>query len=395
MRKNAQIFYFGTYGFPVGYAQIERQKLISKGLIQQGCEVTIISRYGVHPDKSDAALLEQSSYEGIAFKYASGSPYRPASFVKRTWLKFVGAINELRMIREQKKNRGLDYIILSTNYFYNILIYRFYSLITGVPTLLDTVEHWTSFSNSKEKSLLIRLDNYLYDNQSFNFVNKVLCISDFLMQHTAKLAPKKPILKIPAMVDFSKFHTSKKIEENYLLYCGHAAYYEVLFFILDSYEKIETGDYYLYLVSHGSPEDMARVRSRIEQSPKKEWIKIFSKLPYDDLVALYLSSKALLIPLRNSPQDIARFPHKTGEYSASAKAIVSTNIGELKNYFKDKENALLAENYDVTEYAASLRYVIQNPEKALEIGRKAHEVGKREFDHLALGRKIFDFISEN
>jgi glycosyltransferase involved in cell wall biosynthesis len=393
MRKNAKIFYLGTYGFPIGYAQIERQKLISKGLMAQGCEVTIISRYGIHPDKSDAAELEKGSYEGIAFKYASGSPYRPESFITRTWKKITGAINEYRLIREQKKNGGLDYIVLSTNYFYNILIYRFFSLLSGVPTILDTVEHWTSFSNRKDQNWFIRLDNYLYDNQSFNYVNKVLCISDFLMKHTAEKAPNKPILKIPAMVDFSKFTTDKKIEENYLLYCGHAAYWEVLFFILDSYEKINNKDYCLYLVSHGSPEDMARVKNRIAQSPKKDQVKIFSKLPYADLVALYLSAKALLIPLRNTPQDIARFPHKTGEYCASAKTIVSTNIGELKNYFKDKENALLAENYDVAEYSESLSFVIDEPEKCIEIGRKAHEVGKREFDHIALGKKIYDFMS--
>jgi glycosyltransferase involved in cell wall biosynthesis len=393
MRKNAKIFYLGTYGFPIGYAQIERQKLISKGLMAQGCEVTIISRYGIHADKSDAAELEKGSYEGIAFKYASGSPYRPESFITRTWKKITGAINEYRLIREQKKNGGLDYIVLSTNYFYNILIYRFFSFLSGVPTILDTVEHWTSFSNRKDQNWFIRLDNYLYDNQSFNYVNKVLCISDFLMKHTAEKAPDKPILKIPAMVDFSKFTTDKKIEENYLLYCGHAAYWEVLFFILDAYEKINNKDYCLYLVSHGSPDDMARVKNRIAQSPKKDQIKIFSKLPYADLVALYLSAKALLIPLRNTPQDIARFPHKTGEYCASAKTIVSTNIGELKNYFKDKENALLAENYDVAEYSDSLSFVIEEPEKCIEIGRKAHEVGKREFDHIALGKKIYDFMS--
>ncbi len=393
MPNKKQIFYLGTYGFPIGYAQIERQKLISKGLKAQGCEVTIISRYGVHADRSDSAELEKGEYEGIPFLYASGTPYRPGSFLKRTWLKFKGAFNELRLIQKKKKSEGLDYIVLSTNYFYNILIYRFFSLITGVPTVLDTVEHWTSFSNRKDQSWFIRMDNWLYDNQSFNYVNKVLCISDFLMNETRKKNPQKPLLKVPAMVDFSKFSSDKIIPENYLLYCGHAAYWEVLFFILDAYEKIETKDYNMYLVSHGNAEDMGRVRSRIEASPKKDRIKIFSKLPYADLVALYLSSKALLIPLRNSAQDIARFPHKTGEYCASAKAIVSTNIGELKNYFTDKENALLAPDYDVNEYAESLSYVIQNPEKSVEIGRKAFLLGKEQFDHLALGKKIYAFLN--
>ncbi|WP_336515903.1 glycosyltransferase [Pollutibacter soli] len=393
MRKNAQIYYFGTYGFPVGYAQIERQKLISKGLMAQGCDVTIISRYGIHADTSDAEILSTGNYEGIKFKYATGSPYRPQSFLKRNWQKIVGGINEFRMIRAKKRNGGLDYIILSTNYFYNIFIYRIFSKLTGVPLLLDTVEHWTSFSDSKDKNWFIRWDNKMYDNQSFNYVDKVLCISDFLMSHTEKLAPEKPKLKVPAMVDFSKFKAIKSIDEKYLLYCGHAAYWEVLFFILEAFEKIDNKDYFLYLVSHGNPEDMKRVKDRIAASPKKDRIKIFSKLPYSDLVDLYMSSKALLIPLRNSAQDIARFPHKTGEYTASSKVIVSTNIGELKNYFSDKENALLAKDYDVDQYAESLAYVVNNPDKAAEIGIRGHLVGKKEFDHLSLGKKIFDFMN--
>src|SRR5690606_14287814 len=136
-----------------------------------------------------------------------------------------------------------------------------------------------------------------------------------------------------------------------------------------------------------------RVMERINASSKKPCIKVFSKLPYSELVALYLNAKAVLIPLRNNLQDIARFPHKTGEYCASGRPIVATNIGEFKNYFTDEVNALLAEDYDVDMYAEKLRFVIENPEKAEEIGRKAYETGKREFDNIALGKKIYDFLS--
>jgi hypothetical protein len=220
----------------------------------------------------------------------------------------------------------------------------------------------------------------------------VVGISDFLVNIVRQGDQQKPVLKIPAIVDFSKFTSQAQPTEDFFLYCGQAGYYAVISFIIGAYEKISHGDFGLYLVSNGNAADMKVVKDRIMASTKASQIKLFSALPVQHLVDLYMTSRALLIPLRNTQQDIARFPHKIGEYCAAGKPIISTRIGEVGKYFKDGENALLADTYNEEEFAAKMQFVVDEPEKAAAIGRKSYALGKENFDHISLGKKLKEFI---
>ena len=73
---------------------------------------------------------------------------------------------------------------------------------------------------------------------------------------------------------------------------------------------------------------------------------MFSNLTNRALNDLYKNAIALLIPLRPTLQDEARFPHKIGEYLASGNPVISTNYGEVKHYFQDGHDMLIASRYD-------------------------------------------------
>jgi len=79
-------------------------------------------------------------------------------------------------------------------------------------------------------------------------------------------------------------------------------------------------------------------------------IILYNNIPYATLISLYKSADLLIIPLRNNIQDVARFPHKVSEYTASKRPLISSKIGELKHYFVNKESALLAVEYSVNMY---------------------------------------------
>ena len=75
----------------------------------------------------------------------------------------------------------------------------------------------------------------------------------------------------------------------------------------------------------------------------------------------YKNAKALLIPLRPITQDEARFPHKIGEYLASGNPAISTNYGEIKHYFKDQETMLIADSYQINDFAGKMQYILDFP----------------------------------
>jgi glycosyltransferase involved in cell wall biosynthesis len=386
------LVYVGFNGFPFGFAQVERQKLIAKALNESGIRVTIINRFGVHARKAGQQEIPGRGYYGdIKFIYASGSAYREGKFIKRNLLKIKGFLNEIRVIWSLKKHGEIDAILINSNSFFNVLFYGIMGYCCKVVSLLDYVEYWRSMSRSK--SIFKKANGFLYDKYSYKCVSKVIVISDFLGEIVKTNSPGTPVIKIPAIVDYEKIDKigPNKNFKKYLIYCGGAGYAEVIDFIIRSFESLNS-DFDLVIVAHGDAGQLAFLKKIIDGSTRKEQILLKTDLPYEELITIYKSSAGLLIPLRESLQDMARFPHKVGEYCASGRPIISTNIGEMKNYFTDMENAFLAENYDYKKYAEKMKTVIENDLLANEIGARSYQLGMQYFNYKSSGKKLYEFI---
>ena len=211
------------------------------------------------------------------------------------------------------------------------------------------------------------------------------------------MAPGKPMLKIPAICNFEEFNLQKRDEkESYFLYCGASGYREIINFILEAYDKLNSNlSHNLYLiVSGGSASQYDEFDQYLQKFKLVSKIKVFSNIPFSKLINLYVNASALLIPLRPTMQDAARFPHKIAEYAATANPIITTNYGEVSHYFKDEENALIANSYDTAAFAEKMNFAVENPKLAKKIGQNVKELGLREFSHLKYGPILRDFLQE-
>jgi glycosyltransferase involved in cell wall biosynthesis len=117
-----------------------------------------------------------------------------------------------------------------------------------------------------------------------------------------------------------------------------------------------------------------------------------TKLSYYDLISYYKSSEALLVPLRNKVSDIARFPHKISEYTASKGLILSTNYGEIRHYFTNGVNALLSDDYTVDSFS-KLISALQNSDKE-KIRENAYKTGLKFFSEKGNDESVNKFLSE-
>ena len=97
--------------------------------------------------------------------------------------------------------------------------------------------------------------------------------------------------------------------------------------------------------------------------------------------------------MRPTFQDIARFPHKTGEYLASGNPVISTNYGEIKYYFIDGKSMLLAKTYDINLFTEKMQFVIDNPTEAQKIGLEGRNVASKLFDYRYKAKEIDDFLT--
>lgn len=388
------VVYLGESGFPIGLAAIQKTILLGKALKEAGARMTVINRKGKFKAGQPVKVEVEGEYEGIKYVYTSGTVYKPTGFFKRNLQKLKGIIGEYQHLRRLAKNGDLHAGIISCRDFIQVLLYRLYSIMLGFPIALLYVEFASAMQH--RQGLYKTINDYLFDNFMVKRMDAALPISELLADNFRKVAPGKPIFKIPVICDFKPFEQPKREDrEPYFLYCGALDYKEVVDFILEAYDRLPDTEAKLHLlVSGGKKSQYEQLDADIRKLKKADKVKVFSNVPYSELVDLYVNAIGLLIPLRPTLQDAARFPHKIGEYTAAANPIITTRVGEVPHYFEDGKTALVSDNYDASEYAAKMKFVIDHPREAVRIGEQGRELGLREFNYLNYGPRLKAFLGK-
>ena len=386
MNKNKYIVYLGYSGFPLGYAEVQKMIMVSKSLMLSDCKVTVINRKSVL--KNSNKIPAKGNYEGIDYVYTTGTSVRPTGKLSNIIDSARGFIGLIMYMHKLKKQKKLDGAIISSQSLWLTLFYSILLKMMNVKSVLNYVEYKT-INSSSENSWKFRIEIALYQKLVFKLVDKVMPISEFLIDVIKTNSPGSSYMKLPPICDFDFFKTFKKASgKDYFLFCGAISYWELIEFILDAFEKVSNDKVELYLVSGGSKELIKKLHERIEKHPKKHLIRHFHDIPYEELVNKYINAYSLLIPIRHTIKDIARYPHKISEYVASGRPIISTNEGEVKYQFNDGDTALLADKFDVDMYAEKMQQAVDNPDLVELIGKNAYKMGLKVYDYKAYSKQL-------
>lgn len=388
------IVFLGEANFPFGLAAIQRMILMGKSLVYEGFRATVICRKGNWTKNEKPNFNTTGNIEGVDYRYTTKNVLKPKGFIDRNVEKLKGVFGEYKYLKHLKRHDKIDLAIVSNRNIVHVLRYLFYSTYLDFPIALNLVEMASSMQD--RNTLLNRINDYLLDKYIIKLFDGALPISDKLMSYYKTLSPQKPCLKLPILCDFEKFDLQKEKEESYFLYCGSMAYRQVIDFIVEAYKSLpekESAKLFM-IVSGGSKREVDSLQQEINDQFDVPHIKLFSDIPYELLVHLYVNAIALLIPLRPTVQDSSRFPHKIGEYLASGNPIITTNVGEIKNYFEDERTALIADTYAISTFAAKMRFVLREPKRSKEIGAQGKALGLKEFDYRTHGVRLRAFINE-
>lgn len=390
MDKKNNIIHVGVSGFPITKsAAINRCFGIYSILSSEKLNVHIINNRAVSNDDNSKKIKRNGNFSNISYEFTSPSPYKPNKFISRRYFNFVGAINEFLLLFKLglQGNISLMFFYPKGNFF-ELLYYRMFSQMFRIPLISHYVEFRSSFENRNKNWL--KFNDFLFDKYFMFFVDGVIPISEYLVKHI-KERKELPMIKIPPIVDFNLFSEviEKKGNRNFL-YVGSANYLRAIRIILKGFELVKSNDYFLYMVIHGHGTN--KIINEIHRHPKKDLIRIYSGLEYKDLIRLYKEANALIVPLTNNVQDCARFPNKISEYLASSNPIITTNVGEIKIYFKDEQNALVADKDSPELIAEKMKFIINFPEKAKIIGRNGYNTGLKYFDSNSYRKKLMDFV---
>ncbi len=393
MEKQIEAVWLNESGFPYSIsAPAQKQKLLCRALTAANVHVTVINHRAVHNPQKGESLKAEGRWEGIDYIYTAGTPFRPPGFIRRNLLKLFGIFNEIKLLFRLHRRKKIDVAILHTRMIVTVFLYRMGLKLLSIPVIMPATEY--DPGKSDRKGILRYFNDFLFRRFGYRLVDGAMPISEFLMDQIRKHAPNTRIVKVPVLSDFSRYQGMRRNGTgSYFLFCGHLDYFEVVEFILRSFELVDCLEKVsLYLVVAGRAAQMSRLQETIGMYSKNKCVRVFSGVSDEELSSLYFNAKGLLIPLRQTLQDCARFPHKIGEYLASGNPVITTNVGEIRHYFVDAHNALVAENYDVEEFAGKMDYVLRFPDHARKIGENGRDVGLRNFNYKAYGPKLKRFI---
>lgn len=365
------------YQFSAGNTKVE---MLALALKSQGDKIYVINELdGCSKISKRETLVLPNIEEVITYPITAGGAF--CSFLNIPLL-----FKDLkRLYNPNEKN----ILILESQYIH---IYYLYVLIGQCLGYKIAVISHEWLPTVKRKYWVQNISAALYAKTFGYGINGILPISEYIIDKTKHF--KKPYLKTPILASFPK-EIAKVQKGNYFLYCVYADYYRVISLLLDGYKKYyiqSHNSYNLILVLSGTDTQIQRIKDYILSEELESKVIILTKLPYSELLSHFSSSKALIIPLDpNHVQDTARFSQKIAEYLSSGTPIISNNVGEIKNYFTDRENIILSE-FSAEGFAKAFTWVQTHPEASEKIGINGFNLGKDKFDALNFGADLHQFL---
>lgn len=104
------------------------------------------------------------------------------------------------------------------------------------------------------------------------------------------------------------------------------------------------------------------------------------------------ASDILTIPHLNTEANNAGLPTKLAEYAAIGKAVLATDVGDIRQYFKHLENIYIVEGSNLVALQTGLEHLILEQDLRSHIAKGIKSVGDVSFGYQANGKLLSDII---
>jgi glycosyltransferase involved in cell wall biosynthesis len=371
-----------SVAFPNGMAPAQRVKLFARIFTEANFDVTVLCTQVTERKTKIKNYSPNGFFYGIPFEYTTGTPIRSDNFFIRRFIEIKGIFIAICRIFEARKKFSKFVIYHYGNNLENEFskwIYYCVANLLRIPVILDLREMPWTLVNSKRKAL--------FNMSPLSGVKGVIAISDYLSnwskKEAARLHKEIKIINIPILVDISESITKSNFAESKnVLFAGSSEYDSTVSFIIESMKevwKVHTDCKLIITGYDPSSLGVRKITNNLIGTDAYKLIEFPGYLSREELFNMYEQSSGLLIPLFDDIRSIARFPTKIGEYLASGRPIVTTNVGEIPKYFIDGKNSLICEPGSPTLFCDKIIFLLANTNEANQIGISGRKTALKYF----------------
>ncbi|WP_462249650.1 glycosyltransferase [Ferruginibacter sp.] len=278
------------------------------------------------------------------------------------------------------------------------IFFILYARLIGYKVIFDIIEdnsfeaHVGFINKFRIKTSVFLLRRCRY------FADGMVGISEHLYQLVQVLSKNKiPCYLIPITVNLNYFKnnsTAKQTGNLQIFYGGSFGKKDGLEYLISAFDKVSTvhTTSKLIFTGLGHKQDMERVNAQIAKAINKDRIVYKGFLSNEAYYELLNDCDIFCMTRVNSKFANAGFPFKLGEFLASGKAVVATNVGDVSNYLFNDVNALVITPDSVDALVDALLILIEQPAKRQAIGIEARKTAERFFDSETVGMKLLSIF---
>jgi glycosyltransferase involved in cell wall biosynthesis len=386
---------FLTLGpFPFGMAQTNRLISIAVGLVNSGCRVKVICLKPTENQRNSLNNQSAGEYNGIKFAYASGTTYRGKNTIRRIYLFIKGICLSSYLLFKENKHEKIHFLFIGVTGF----LISFWFLILCKVLHIKYLQERSEYPFIKaQKSLFDKPSLFLYLKITCKLFDGFLVITKKLQEYfKPHLRKNCPVFLLPILVEPERFFLPEKNDiEKYIAYCGSMqGDKDGIPILIDAYKLFydEFPNVKLYLIGSTQFVGFNGLKEKINLLALNKNI-VFTGIADRNMLPEILSKAIMLVLARpNNVQAEAGFPTKLGEYLATGKPVVVTNVGEITDYLQDNINAYIAVPGDAKDFASKMKQVMNNYKQALKVGIEGQCLAQTIFNSTFQGKKLVAWL---
>ncbi len=375
--------YFIYNTFTPNIASNNRALAYLKSLSLLHYEITVIF---IMPDKEFSRLSEH--LPGITVEYCWDRYY-----INIRYLNTLSYCIYLNLIRKRVKSGDVVYL------YGGVDLLRVLTSKPGVRVFYERTEHPLVYG-PKDRLSRLSLNRY------FKYCRRVegmfvisTCLRDYFVDHGVN--PRK-ITIINSIVDTSRFDGIKKqiTMTPYFAYCGDGnnrkdRVDELIRAFARVAARHQTIQFYIIgPVKQVYKEEQDNVQLVHELGLKDRVIFTGTK-PAEEIPQLLVNAVALFLTRPDTLQNRAGFSTKLCEYLVSGNPVVTSGVGDVPLFLKDKVNAFVFSPGDYSAVETIMEYILDHPEDAARIGDAGKDTAFCCFNAVTETKKIIKAFENN
>lgn len=379
--KNKYVIITACSGFPNGYGAASILRKYAKGFLENNLELHIML---LRPSESSESILNTEiagEFCGAAYEYVCRENITSKSILKRLFVYVRGILNAVKYIWINKNKIKAVYYYTPEHYNSVAIIGKICKIIK-IPYIGIKTE--SSFINGKSKNDIHYVNN---ERRIYAVFNKIIAISKYIKVQLEDFGYKNKVDIVPILLDTNMYEKVSKREKTkeiiYVGSLGHDAEIKNLFNIVNITVKSHP-DWKFVII--GNTFDLSEENKKISNSV----VEFTGALSFEKVAERLINASIMILPRSRQEYSAAGFPIKLGEYLLTGSPVIVTDVGEIKSYIKDNEEAYFVEPDNPVAFAEKINYVIEHYDEALEVGKRGKEKAIAEFDAVKLCKKMAD-----